>query len=65
MAKGMRGLWRESLQAVADKTELDVQEVERVAYRLYEQRDRQDGRDLDDWLKAEEIVRRRNEQGRS
>ncbi len=29
------------------------------AYKLYEQRGRQDGQDLDDWLQAEEIVMRK------
>ncbi len=29
------------------------------AYELYEQRGRQDGQDLDDWLQAEEIVMRK------
>jgi len=29
-------------------------EIERLAYRLYERRGRRDGRDLDDWLTAEQ-----------
>jgi DUF2934 family protein len=29
-------------------------EIERLAYRLYEKRGRRDGRDLDDWLDAEQ-----------
>lgn len=37
----------------------DPQEVARVAYELYEQRGRADGRDFDDWVEAETIVRRR------
>jgi len=39
------------------KAQIDPQEVAQVAYRLYEQRGREDGHDLGDWLKAEEIVR--------
>ncbi|MDF0674995.1 MAG: DUF2934 domain-containing protein [Nitrospira sp.] len=30
--------------------------IARAAYQLYEQRDRQDGHDLDDWLEAERRV---------
>jgi hypothetical protein len=30
--------------------------VEECAYRLYEQRGRQDGHDLDDWLTAEQQI---------
>jgi hypothetical protein len=32
--------------------------IARVAYELYEQRGRQPGRELQDWLEAERIVRR-------
>jgi len=39
--------------------EVDRREVECVAYELYEQRGRVGGYALDDWLKAEEIVRQR------
>ena len=38
---------------------VDAAEVARVAYELYEQRGRVDGHDLEDWLKAEAIVRQR------
>lgn len=37
----------------------DFQTVERVAYELFVQRGRVDGHDFKDWLKAEEIVRKR------
>lgn len=37
--------------------EIDYVEVARVAYGLYEQRGREDGHALDDWLQAEAIVR--------
>ena len=29
------------------------EEIRRLAYELYEDRDRKDGHDLDDWLRAE------------
>ncbi|ALA59368.1 DUF2934 domain-containing protein [Nitrospira moscoviensis] len=32
--------------------------IAKTAYELFEQRGRQDGQDLDDWLRAEEIVMR-------
>ena len=35
----------------------DSIEVARVAYGLYEQRGREDGHALDDWLNAEAVVR--------
>lgn len=35
----------------------DAVEVAKVAYGLYELRGREDGHDLEDWLKAEMIVR--------
>lgn len=38
---------------------IDYSEVTRVAYELYEQRGREDGRALDDWLQAERLVRQR------
>lgn len=36
------------------------EEIKKIAYELYEKRGRGDGYDLDDWLKAEEIVIERN-----
>ena len=37
----------------------DTQElIRRLAYELYEQRGREDGHDLDDWLRAESDVNR-------
>ena len=41
----------------AAKPVLGHEEVARVAYELYVERGRVDGGDLDDWLKAEAIVR--------
>ncbi len=38
---------------------IDCTEVAHVAYELYEQRNREDGHDLEDWLRAESIVRTR------
>ena len=40
------------------------EEIERVAYDLYEQRGRIDGHDLEDWLEAERIVTQREETNR-
>ena len=37
---------------------IDDAKIARVAYDLYEQRGREDGHALDDWLKAETIVRK-------
>jgi hypothetical protein len=34
-------------------------EIARRAYQLYEERGRDEGRDLDDWLRAEDELRRR------
>ena len=42
---------------------LDRDEVARVAYALYEQRGRVDGHDVNDWVKAEGIVRDRTRWG--
>ena len=44
---------------------IDAQEVARVAYELYEKRGREDGRDMEDWLRAEAIVRRQGSRGLS
>lgn len=52
---GKRGKPRASTAAVA----VDPDEVARVAYDIYQQRGCQAGRELDDWLEAEGIVRRR------
>ncbi|MBI2104099.1 MAG: DUF2934 domain-containing protein [Candidatus Omnitrophica bacterium] len=41
----------------AQRRGIDAQEVARVAYGLYEQRGRENGHAIDDWLKAEAIVR--------
>ena len=40
----------------------DHAEVARLAYELYEQRGRVGGYDLDDWLRAEAMVRQRRRQ---
>ena len=37
----------------------NMEAVARAAYDLYEQRGRQDGQHLEDWLKAEELVRQK------
>jgi hypothetical protein len=38
-----------------DPQEREIQ-IRRYAYELYEQRGREDGHDLDDWLRAEEAI---------
>ena len=35
------------------------EEIAKVAYELFEQRGRTPGRELDDWLEAERVVRQR------
>ena len=42
-----------------DAPAVDVQEVARVAYELFERRGGEHGHDFEDWLKAESIVRHR------
>lgn len=39
------------------------EEIERMAYDLYERRGRIDGHDWEDWLEAERIIRQREEAG--
>lgn len=46
-------------EAVWNRPSDQNEEISLVAYQLYERRGREDGHDLEDWLKAEEIVRRR------
>lgn len=54
-----RGFLRRPPLREPTRASLDYGEVTRVAYELYEQRGRMDGRDLEDWLRAEAIVRQR------
>ena len=58
MANG-RGLLKRPQAKGNERAVLDDGEVARVAYELYEQRGREDGHALDDWLKAEGMVRQR------
>ena len=46
----------ESMQKYSDEVR---ERIAKKAYELYEQRGRQDGQDIDDWLQAEEIVMRK------
>ena len=46
---------RQTATSSADHQE----QIRRRAYELYEQRRREDGRDLDDWLQAESEVTKR------
>ena len=45
----------ESMQKYSDEVR---ERIARKAYELYEQRGREAKRDLEDWLKAEELVRK-------
>jgi hypothetical protein len=38
-------------------TEVVRERIAKTAYDMYEQRGRQDGRDLEDWIKAEAMVK--------
>lgn len=58
MANG-RGVFRRQQAQGQATTACPGEEVAKVAYELFEQRGRTDGQDLDDWLKAEAIVRQR------
>ena len=52
--------------AIAQKTvpaQADNQEVARVAYELYEQGGCMHGHDVENWFKAEEIVKQRAQKG--
>jgi len=40
----------------APSSEMIQEQIRHLAYELYEQRGREDGRDLEDWLKAESEV---------
>lgn len=56
---GVVELLRTHRSKKAEEQPLDNGEVARVAYRLYEERGCAAGHALEDWLKAEAIVRRR------
>jgi DUF2934 family protein len=46
-----------TLEPSAISDELQKQ-IERIAFQLYEARGREDGHDIDDWLRAEAVLRR-------
>lgn len=52
-----RGAFGAGLFRGARAADLDLNEVARVAYALYEQRGRVDGHALEDWLNAEAALR--------
>ncbi|GEM_PF-1684977 len=56
---------RQASPAASAASSLDYQEVAKVAYELYLQRGCANGHDLEDWLKAETLVRQRKSNGRS
>ena len=35
-------------------------QIAQLAYQIYERRGRKDGKDVDDWLSAEQVLMRRN-----
>jgi hypothetical protein len=47
-------------QECAEHNVVSCEEIAQAAYQLYVQRGCVDGRDLEDWLKAEVILRDRN-----
>jgi hypothetical protein len=63
MNLGKRASKRMSAVAGAPQVRLDnpeiQEEIRRTAYSLYEKRGRKGGQELNDWLEAEKIVRRR------
>ena len=54
-----RGFLRRQQTRGNGKAVIDYGRVAQVAYELYEQRGREHGHDLEDWLKAEGIVGQR------
>ena len=54
-----RGWRKKTVEAPSASSAFDNHEVAYVAYELYEQRGRVDGHALEDWLRAEVIVRER------
>ena len=56
---GIRLGIRKAKPATPKLSGVDPGEIARVAYELYQQRGCQPGHDIDDWLEAEAIVRRR------
>ncbi len=59
MARFQMGTRQNSAPQSIKQEPIDYQAVERVAYGLFEKRGREDGHDMEDWLKAEAIVRQR------
>ena len=51
--------WRKKAVAESSASSVEAGEVAPVAYELYVQRGRVNGHDLEDWLRAEVIVRER------
>ena len=60
MAVWRRGVGRDGVSRAA----VDREAVAQLAYELYEQRGKASGRELDDWLKAEAILRQGGGSGR-
>lgn len=47
----------QSTTARAQDAAIDPQQVAHLAYALYEQRGREEGHAMEDWLKAEQLIR--------
>ncbi len=54
-----RSKLQETVRNAALLEKIHEEKIRRRAYELYEARGRQDGRELEDWLKAEAEIRRR------
>ena len=52
----MKEVARTRLAATAETLNIE-EEIRRRAYELFEARDREDGHELEDWLRAEEEIR--------
>jgi len=58
------GLFVRKSVAPAAASRVGWEDVAKLAYELYDRRGRQPGRELEDWLEAERIVRQRKRNGR-
>ena len=57
MAKGREEVQKKPKGKVEQETESLHEMIEKKAYEIYEKRGKQHGRDLDDWLEAERIIK--------
>jgi hypothetical protein len=59
MAKIREKLPKKSRRKTEQETESLHEMIEKEAYEIYEKRGKRHGRDLDDWLEAERIIKQR------